>query len=262
MSKKEDPKFKTDLDEFSVKIRERKVHIANEETAKTAIIIPFIQLLGYDTANPLEVKPEFSAPWGEKKDQRVDFAIFKDQKPILFIEAKPFNVDLGKYDIQLAQYFNAFHDTKFGILTNGEVYRFFTDTQKENVMDKIPFLTIDFSNLQESDYSNLIKFKKEHYDVNELYSSAETLYCLSAITDTFKGLLKSPTDPFIKFLIKSAMPDKMVTGKFLEKMNPVIKQAISKSISEFTKLGIENMQEIDNKKPNSDRIATKQVKRL
>ncbi|MDD1689400.1 MAG: type I restriction enzyme HsdR N-terminal domain-containing protein [Methanoregula sp.] len=260
MSKKEDPKFKTDLDEFSVKIRERKAHIANEETAKTALIIPFIQLLGYDTANPLEVKPEFSAPWGEKKDQRVDFAIFKDQKPILFIESKPFNVDLGKYDPQLAQYFNAFHDAKFGILTNGEVYRFFTDTQKENVMDKIPFLTIDFSNLRESDFSNLIKFKKEHYDANELYSSAETLYCLSSITDTFKDLLKSPTDPFIKFLIKSAMPDKTVTSKFLEKMNPVIKQAISNSISELTKQGIENIQETNNKKLNSDHVATKHAK--
>ncbi|MDD1701722.1 MAG: type I restriction enzyme HsdR N-terminal domain-containing protein [Methanoregula sp.] len=262
MSKKEDPKFKTDLDDFSMKIQARKAHIGNEETAKTALIIPFIQLLGYDISDPTEVKPEFSAAWGEKKDQRVDFAIFKDEKPILFIEAKPFNVDLGKYDPQLAQYFNAFHDTKFGILTNGEVYRFFTDTQKENVMDKIPFLTIDFSNLQESDYSNLIKFKKEHYDVNELYTSAETLYCLSAITSTFKDLLKSPNDPFVKFLIKSAMPDKVVTGKFLEKMNPVIKQAISNSISEFTKQGIENMQEIDNKKTNLDRTAkTKQVKK-
>jgi hypothetical protein len=176
MIKKNDPKFKNDLDAFSKKIQEKKAYINNEETAKTAIILPFIQLLGYDTANPLEIQTEFSAPWGEKKDQRVDFAILKDQKPILFIEAKPFNVDLNKYDTQLAQYFNAFHETKFGILTNGEVYRFFTDTQKENVMDKMPFLTIDLSNLQDSDYSNLLLFKKEHYNFNDLSNSAENLY--------------------------------------------------------------------------------------
>jgi hypothetical protein len=261
MDKKIDLKFKDALIAFSQNIQEKKAYITNEETAKTSLILPFIQLLGYDTSNPMEVQTEFSAPWGEKKDQRVDFAILKDQKPILFIEAKPFNLDLTKYDNQLAQYFNAFHETKFGILTNGEVYRFFTDTQTENVMDKMPFLTIDFKNLQESDYSNLLLFKKEHYNFNDLASSAESLYCQTAISCVFLNLLKTPNDPFVKFLVKSAMPDKIVTNKMLDRLNPVIKQAISNSISEYTKQAIDNMQEQDNKS-NSNRIDIKQGKKV
>jgi len=63
-------------------------------------------------------------------------------------------------------------------------------------------------------------------------------------------------------MIEFAMPDKLVTSKFLEKINSVIKQAIFKSISEFTKQGIEKMQELENKMTNSDRTATKQVKNI
>jgi hypothetical protein len=156
--------FKNDLETLSLKIREKKVNVNNEQTTKTALIIPFIQLLGYDISEPLEVQPEFGAPWGEKKDQRVDFAILKNGKPIIFIEAKPVNVDLVKYDAQLAQYFNAYNETKFGIVTNGEEYRFFTDTQKPNVMDKTPFLTVNISKLKESDFKHLLRFKKENYN--------------------------------------------------------------------------------------------------
>jgi hypothetical protein len=247
MDIKEDVQFKNDLLSLSLKIEERKIHITNEETTKQALIIPFMQVLGYDTSNPLEVQPEFVASWGEKKDQRVDFAIFKNKEPIIFIEAKPVNENLVKYDAQLAQYFNAFSDTKFGILTNGEEYRFFTDIQKQNVMDKTPFLIVNLSNLKESDFNNLLKFKKENYDKESLCNIAQELHYTTAITETFMELLKKPSPEFIRFLIGNTMPEKRITDKLLEKMNPIVNKAISNSILEFTKHGIEDLQNIDQK---------------
>jgi hypothetical protein len=242
MDLKEDLQFQKDLETLSLKIQERKIHITNEETTKQALIIPFLQVLGYDTSNPLEVQQEFLSAWGKKIDQRVDFAILKDKEPIIFTEAKPVNENLVKYDAQLAQYFNAYSDTKFGIVTNGEEYRFFTDTQKTNVMDKTPFLTVNFSNLKESDYKNLLKFKKENYDKDSLCSIAEDLYNFTAINTLFKNLLINPTEPFIRFLIKAAIPEKVITTNVLEKMNPIVKQAISNSILEMTRQGIEDQQ--------------------
>lgn len=55
--------------------------LTTEEATKTALILPFIRLLGYDIFNPAEVVPEFQAEAGVKKDQRVDYALLKDDHP-------------------------------------------------------------------------------------------------------------------------------------------------------------------------------------
>ena len=71
-------KFKENIEKFVSQINSRKEHIQNEEMTKQSLIIPFIQLLGYDVFNPIEVKPEYSADFGNKKGEKVDYAIFKD----------------------------------------------------------------------------------------------------------------------------------------------------------------------------------------
>ena len=43
--------------------------------------MPFLQSLGYDVFNPLEVVPEFVADIGIKKGEQIDYAIFKDGHP-------------------------------------------------------------------------------------------------------------------------------------------------------------------------------------
>jgi predicted type IV restriction endonuclease len=240
MEKKEDTDFRKKIDLLSEKIKEQKILITNEETTKTAFIVPFIQMLGYDTTNPLEVQPEFVAAWGEKKDQRVDFAIFKNKLPIIFIEAKSVNEKFVKFDAQLAQYFNAYSDTKFGVLTNGEEYRFFSDTQKENVMDKIPFLVVNFSNLKETDYRNLLKFKKENYDQKSLRNIAEDLHYETAITEKFKDLIKNPSNDFIELLFWSAIPDHKISPKIREKLPSIVKQAIENAFVEMARQWLED----------------------
>lgn len=49
--------------------------LLTEEAAKTALVMPFIQTLGYDVFNPSEVIPEFCADVGTKKGEKVDYAI-------------------------------------------------------------------------------------------------------------------------------------------------------------------------------------------
>jgi|TARA_B110000503_G_scaffold49566_1_gene80509 predicted type IV restriction endonuclease len=38
-------------------------HMETEESIKTSLVLPFIQALGYDVFNPLEVVPEFTADY-------------------------------------------------------------------------------------------------------------------------------------------------------------------------------------------------------
>ena len=71
------------LKSLSEKIEELKDQILTEEATKTAFTLPFINLLGYDIFNPLEVVPEFIADQGLKKGEKVDYAIVQNGSPIL-----------------------------------------------------------------------------------------------------------------------------------------------------------------------------------
>lgn len=85
---------------------------------------PFIQALGYDIFNPVEVKPEFSADLPViKQGERVDYAILEDGHPKIFIEAKPYTSDLRTAEMgQLSRYFQA-TKARIGILTNGQLFQ-------------------------------------------------------------------------------------------------------------------------------------------
>jgi len=53
-----------------------------------ALIIPFIQSLGYDVYNPVEVIPEYISDIGIKKGEKIDYAIMKDGHVTILIECK------------------------------------------------------------------------------------------------------------------------------------------------------------------------------
>lgn len=57
--------------------------LETEEATKNALVMPFIDALGYDIFNPKEVVPEFTADVGTKKGEKVDYAIMQDGEVII-----------------------------------------------------------------------------------------------------------------------------------------------------------------------------------
>ena len=89
------------------------------------MVMPFIQILGYNVFDPLEVTPELIADVGTKKGEKVDYAILRDGKPIILFECKKAGADLHiNHAGQLFRYFHV-TEARFGILTNGIIYKFF-----------------------------------------------------------------------------------------------------------------------------------------
>ena len=123
--------------------------LLTEEATKTALILPFFSMMGYDVFNPNEFVPEFTADVGIKKGEKVDYAICINNEPAILIEAKSINTKLKKQASQLYRYFST-TKAKFAILTNGRYYKFYTDLDEENKMDEHPFLDIDMLNIRES----------------------------------------------------------------------------------------------------------------
>ena len=62
--------FIDQLKQFSKRVDSLKGSISTEEATKTAVIMPFFAMLGYDVFNPQEFVPEFTADVGIKKGEK------------------------------------------------------------------------------------------------------------------------------------------------------------------------------------------------
>lgn len=223
--------FIDQLKQFSNRIETLKDNIQTEEATKTSLIMPFFSLLGYDVFNPDEFIPEFTADVGIKKGEKVDYAIANSGEPLILIEAKWAHEKLQKHDSQLFRYFGT-TKAKFAILTNGIEYRFFTDLEEKNKMDETPFLTIDLLNIKESQVSELKKFCKSNFDIEEILGTASDLKYSNKFKDILAEQLQSPSDDFIKFFLSTAYSGRM-TQSAIDKFRPIIKKSLNNYISEL-----------------------------
>ena len=99
--------FIDQLRSLAVRITNTKDMIQTEEATKNAMVMPFMQALGYNVFDPLEVTPELIADVGTKKGEKVDYAILRDGKPIILFECKKCSGDLNiNHASQLFRYFH------------------------------------------------------------------------------------------------------------------------------------------------------------
>lgn len=212
------------------KIENLKDQIGTEEATKTAFVMPFINILGYDIFNPTEVVPEFTADLGIKKGEKVDYAIFQDGNPILIIECKHWNQDLNIHNSQLFRYFHV-TKTRFALLTNGIQYRFFTDLEEPNKMDEKPFLEFDIRNLKEGTIKEIEKFHKSHFDVDKIVNNASSLKYTKEIKKLIDKEFKEPSFDFVR-LFASQVYSGRLTERVMEEFTELVAKAVNQTISE------------------------------
>ena len=86
--------FVGNIKKLAEKALSQKDLLDTEEATKIALIMPFIQELGYNVFDPQEVRPEYTADIGTKKGEKVDYAIFRDDSPAILFECKALGVAL------------------------------------------------------------------------------------------------------------------------------------------------------------------------
>ena len=204
--------------------------IATEEATKTALILPFIRELGYDIFNPAEVVPEFTADVGIKKGERVDYAIFRDGKPIILFECKPIGAKLDSYSSQLYRYFSV-TNARIAILTDGVEYRFFSDLTEPNRLDSTPFFVFSLDKIKKDDAIRLEQFSKPRFDLAEVLADAENLKLRSAIRTHISREFSSPSEDFIRHFAEPIHTGRM-TQAVLEKYSVLVRAAIADHIGE------------------------------
>lgn len=223
--------FSEELLQLSERISTLRGKIQTEEATKMSMIVPFFQVLGYDIFNPAEFCPEYTADIGIKKGEKVDYAIIINEAPVILIECKSCTENLTKHSSQLFRYFST-TAAKFGILTNGIIYQFFTDLEETNKMDLVPFLEIDMSNLKESSINELKKFCKGAFDKDKIFSTAEELKYTSLIKNVLASEYENPSDSFVRYIL-NGIYEGQKNQRIIDKFTPIVKKAFSSFINEI-----------------------------
>lgn len=217
---------------LALKIRKQKAAIETEEATKNAFVMPFIStVLGYDVFNPAEVIPEFTADVGTKRGEKIDYAVAHDGKIQLLIEVKKVNDPLRiEHASQLFRYF-AVTNARIAILTNGEVYEFYTDLDAPNRMDAKPFLVLDFSALDETLLPELAKLTKESFDLDSVISAAGELKYIGALKRVLAAQFKQPEDDWVR-LLTTRVYEGAFTQRVREQFAPLVAKAARQFLTE------------------------------
>jgi len=224
--------FTERLNVLSVKIKQQINVITTEEATKTAFVMPFIHnVLGYDVFDPSEVTPEFVCDVGTKKGEKIDYAIIKNNEVQILIECKKIGEPLNiNHASQLFRYFHV-TNARISILTNGQIYRFYTDLDAPNKMDEKPFLEIDLLDIDENIIPELKKLTKASFDLESIINAAGELKYVSQIKKIIHTQLNNPEDDFVKFFA-SRVYDGILTQKVRESFLNLTKKAASQYIND------------------------------
>lgn len=223
--------FKDQIKNLGERVDKLKNQIVTEEATKNAFIMPFIQTLGYDVFNPLEIVPEYITDIGTKKGEKIDYAIFKDEKPTILIECKHWAQNLNLHDGQLLRYFHV-SKAKFGVLTNGITYRFYSDLVEQNKMDEKPFLEFNINEIKENQIDELKKFHKSYFDADSIVNTASELKYMNELKHILQNEFNQPSPDFVKLFAKQVYPS-VVTAKILEQFTNLTKKAIQHYINDL-----------------------------
>lgn len=214
-------------------------HCSTEETTKQALILPLLDILGFSPYDPTKVLAEFAADFpGVKASERVDYALYCNGQPVMFIEAKPFTANLTNHAPQLSRYFNSSLGVTIGAITNGKEWRFFTDLINTNVMDEKPFLVVDFTKHKAEELIQLAEFRHDNFHVEKLRYFAEENQYIQLFKSVIKKSINEVDIDFVRYVAQQANIQRQLNTKFLESIQPFVKQAVEQAISDTVVKGL------------------------
>jgi hypothetical protein len=219
------------LTELSAQIPRQREHIATEEATKTAFVMPFINALGYNVFDPTEVVPEYTADVGLKKGEKVDYAIMREGAPILLFEVKCCGVDLNEiHASQLYRYFSV-TAARFGILTDGIEYRFYSDLDAPNRMDDKPFFVFNMLDFDPTQVDELKRFTKAAFNMDTILTTASDLKYTREIKMLLAAEFNSPSEDFVR-LFTGQVYSRPKTAAVIEEFTEITKRAFRQFIND------------------------------
>jgi len=214
----------------------------NEAQTRLVLIEPLLEILGYSRTD--DMMTEINAGWGQKND-KADIGLKVDGKTTeIIVECKKLGKKLTDIEAsQLNGYFINIKNAKFGILTNGLEWRFYSinDATKESKLYSIPFLTLNFNEITDDLVEEFSKFHKSAQYLKELYEEVQEIYFLQGFEDAFANELSDPSEDFVKAIFNRMHGRKLTESTKIRLKNLInssaIQNALPKIIEQESKNG-------------------------
>lgn len=218
------------LQEISARLPQQLSHLTTEEATKNALMMPFLAALGYDVFNPVEVIPEYTADVGTKKGEKVDYAVMSEGHPLILLECKcaTASLDAG-HASQLYRYFSV-TSARFGILTNGVEYRFFSDLEEPNKMDERPFFEFSMAEVTSAAAKEVKRFAKESFDLAAILATASDLKYSEGIRKLLNEEWVNPSEDFVRLFAGRVYAGRM-TQAVREQFTEITKKAFHEFVT-------------------------------
>jgi hypothetical protein len=225
--------------EMSGRIAKRLNSIKTEEATKTALVLPFItHVLGFNVFDPDEVVPEYTADVGTKKGEKVDYAIVANGSPIMIFECKHYGVDLTKEPAsQLYRYFSV-TEARLGVLTDGVTYRFYSDIDEPNKMDRRPFLELNMLDAESIDADEIKRFTKPAFDLEKILDTSKDLKYTREVLRLLAAEWANPSEALVRHFagqIYEGVKTKAVIEQFERATRKAMHQFLTGRISDRLK---------------------------
>lgn len=215
------------LTKLSERARESAHLLATEEATKNALVMPFIQALGYDVFDPAEVVPEYTLDVGIKRGEKIDYAIMRGEQVMLLIEAKRAGATLTIENAsQLYRYFSVSH-ARIAVLTDGIIWKFFSDLDEPNKMDPAPFMVLDLAHPKESTVRRVSMLAKDEFELEKMLETASDLKHLNEIKSILRRQFDEPDQELVKFFFSHVFPGKSFVQSAREPFRILVREAFS-----------------------------------
>ena len=156
----------------------------------------------------------------------------QNSSPKILFEASPYRTDLKSAEKgQLSRYFQVTR-ARIGILSNGMQFLFFSDLDRQNLMDEKPFAKIDLSDLKSAPLEHIKQLSKSMFDLDTLLSTAERLKYLRGVKEKIRAESNDPSEWMLREIARRVHAAVRVAGQLLEKFMPVVFEAIKSFIND------------------------------
>ena len=215
------------IEGYIKRVKDLAEHVrGNEQATKQSLIGPFLSMLGYDLTDPRECIPEYKADFGKDRSTKpIDWAFLHSGNFAFFVEAKEVGRKLAGYDEQLADYFAKDPNVKLGILTNGAQWRFFTDVENPNVMDREPFARWDLFTEEPPPFDVVTLIQKAQFNAELIRAYAQRQRAQNLLVSELTRLLEPHTD-FARLAVAN-IETRNLTEKVIDSWKPVVASALN-----------------------------------
>ena len=200
---------------------------------------------------------EIVADVGKKKGRKVDIAItLGGNNPLILVECKSAIKKLTDNNFrQLNEYCHNISTAKIGVLTNGIIYKFYTQNKKENNnLYENPFFTFNLEDFRTSDLEQLAMFNRETIEIKEIVAEADEIYYSDQFDDALFKMLSEPPVSFLKE-IGYKMGRKSLNEKAVEQIRELVN-------STSLKTALARAQQVEIASSNSGVITTEEEKKV